>query len=99
MGIGIKVVPFLVFATREVPSESLGFSPRELILGHHVQGPLILVKDRWSGIVSPPPSVLQYVIDFKERLAQGLQVAHTYLNQPQRHMKEWYNRKARERTF
>ena len=94
-----KGVPFLLFATREVPSESLGFSPHELIFGHHVRGPLMLVKERWNGTVGPPPSVLQYVTDFKERLVQGLQMAHTNLTQAQGHMKEWYDRKARERTF
>ena len=94
-----KGVPFLLFATGEVPTESLGFSPHELIFGHHVRGPLMLVKERWSGAVGPPPSVLQYVIDFKERLAQGLQMAHTNLTQAQGNMKEWYDRKARERSF
>ena len=31
-----KGIPVLLFATREVPSESLGFSPHDLIFGHHV---------------------------------------------------------------
>lgn len=94
-----KGVPFLLFATREVPTESLGFSPHELIFGHHVRGPLMLVKERWSGAADPPLSVLQYVINFKERLAQGLRMAHTNLTQAQSNMKEWYDRKARERKF
>ena len=94
-----KGIPFLLFATRDVPSESLVFSPNELIFGHHVRGPLMLVKERWSGAVSSSPSVLQYVIDFKERLAQGLQVAHANLTQAQSNMKEWYDQKARERVF
>ena len=55
----------------------------------------MLVKERWKGTVGPPPSVLQYVTDFKERLVQGLQMAHTNLTQAQGHMKEWYDRKAR----
>ena len=43
--------------------------------------------------------MLQYVTDFKERLVQGLQVAHTNLTQAQSHLKEWHDRKAMERTF
>ena len=95
-----KGVPFLLFATRDVPTESLGFSPHELIFGHQVRGTLMLVKERWSGAVGPPPpNVLKYVIDFKERLAKSLNVAHANLTKAQSNMKEWYDKKARERSF
>ena len=40
-----KGVPFLLFATREVPLENLGFSPNELVFAHRGRGPLSLVKE------------------------------------------------------
>ena len=46
----------------------------------------MLVKERWSGSVGSPPSVLQYVTDFNLSQAQSI-------------MKEWYNIKATERAF
>lgn len=49
--------------------------------------------------VSPPASVLKQVTDSRERLAQGLQMAHTNLAQAQSKRKEWYDRKARKRSF
>ena len=44
-----RSLPYLLFATREVASESLGFSPFELVFGHEVRGPLKLLKGQWLG--------------------------------------------------
>ena len=40
-----EAVPYLMFAVREVPTESLGFSPNQLVFGHLVRGPLDVVRD------------------------------------------------------
>ena len=40
-----KMLPYLLFAYREVPEASLGFSPFELLYGREIRGPLSLVKD------------------------------------------------------
>lgn len=42
-------IHFLRFASREIPTESLGFSPNELIFGHSVCGPLQFLKEAWVG--------------------------------------------------
>ena len=36
-----RLLPYLLFAYREVPQASTGFSPFELLYGHNVRGPLI----------------------------------------------------------
>lgn len=38
-------VPFFMFAVREVSSQSLRFSPSELVFDHRVRGPLDMVKE------------------------------------------------------
>ena len=38
----------LLFAYREVPQASLGFSPFELLYGRHVPGPLTVLKELWT---------------------------------------------------
>ena len=38
----------LLFAYREVPQASLGFSPFELLYGRHIRGPLSILKEIWS---------------------------------------------------
>ena len=40
-------VHLLMFASREALQESLGFSPFELVFGHHVRGPLTLLSEQW----------------------------------------------------
>lgn len=43
-----KWLPFLLYAYREVPQASTGFSPFELLYGWRVQGPLELVRKSWE---------------------------------------------------
>ena len=38
-------VNYLVFAIREAPQESLGFSPFEMVYGRQLRGPLALITD------------------------------------------------------
>ncbi len=62
-------IPLLLFATREVVQESLGFSPFELVYGHSVRGPLKVIKEKWLSADDPPKyNLLEYVSEFKERL-------------------------------
>ena len=42
------MLPFVLFAYREVPQSSTGFSPYELIYGRDVCGPLDVVKECWT---------------------------------------------------
>ncbi|KAK3894629.1 hypothetical protein Pcinc_001607 [Petrolisthes cinctipes] len=94
-----KGVPFLLFATREVPQESLGFSPNELVFAHHVRGPLSIIKEAWSSDVDTSKNLLQYVLEFKTRLSDTREEAKKNLEEAQGKMKQWYDRKARWREF
>ena len=42
-------LPYLLFAYREVPQATTGFSPFELLYGHQVRGPLDLLREFWEG--------------------------------------------------
>ncbi|KAM7300781.1 uncharacterized protein ISCGN_016366 [Ixodes scapularis] len=62
-----KFVPYLLWAYREVPHETTGASPFELLYGRTPTGPLSILRDSWTGQVealcvrvftylpSPPP--------------------------------------------
>ena len=54
----------LLFAIREVPRESLGFSPFELLYGRSVRGSMAILRELWSGEVNDEQvlSTYQYVI-------------------------------------
>ena len=44
----------LLFAYREVPQESTGFSPFELLYGRAVRGPMTILKQLWTKEVEEP---------------------------------------------
>ena len=64
-------VHLLLFVLRESFQESLGFSLFELVFGHAVQGPLLLLKEKWLDENPEKISVLKYVATFKGCLGKG----------------------------
>ena len=64
----------LLFAYREVPQESLGFSPFELLYGRTVRGPMTVLREMWTNEDSAPDvkTTCQYVIDLKDRLEKNV---------------------------
>ena len=92
-------VHLLLFAVRESVQESLGFSPFELVFGHVVRGPLLLLKEKWLDEDPEKISVLKYVATFKDRLFRAGQIAKRNLQESQSKMKVWYDRKAKSRCF
>ncbi|CAM4702436.1 unnamed protein product, partial [Caretta caretta] len=95
-----KYLPHLLFAYREVPQESTGFSPFELLYGRRVRGPLDLMRDEWEGKATPDgESVVEYVLIFRERLAELMGLARENLARAQKKQKVWYDRTARARAY
>lgn len=98
-----KWLPFLLFAYREVPQASTGFSPFELLYGWPVQGPLDLLKQKWEDPgaekVTEGKGVVHYVLQMRERLDQYREEARLNLLDAQRAQKRWYDQKARQRSF
>lgn len=92
-------VPFLLFATREVLQESLGFFPNELMFAHCVCGPLSVVKDSWSFGPGESKNLLSYVQEFKMRVRDTWEMARQNLESAQGKMKRWYDKNAKERQF
>ena len=43
-----RFIPYILFAYREVPQETMGFSPFELLYGREVRGPLDIPKEAWK---------------------------------------------------
>ena len=93
-------IPFLLFAARESTQESLGFSPFELVFGHLPRGPLKLLKE---SLLNPDndssQGVITYISDVRERLKMANELAQENLKFSQNRMKQWYDKKAKFRTF
>lgn len=43
-----RLIPYVLFAYREVLQTSTGFSPFELLYGRDVRGPLDVLKEKWE---------------------------------------------------
>ena len=63
-----RYLPALLFAYREVPQESLGFSPFELLYGRTVRGPMSILKEVWTKEATEPDVKLtyQYVLELQD---------------------------------
>uniref|UniRef100_A0A3P9K2N1 Integrase catalytic domain-containing protein n=1 Tax=Oryzias latipes TaxID=8090 RepID=A0A3P9K2N1_ORYLA len=95
-----KWLPFVLFAYREVPQASTGFSPFELLYGWPVQGPLDLLRKEWEATKKPvPEGILSYVLQMRERLEKYQDEAQVNLERAQQDQKYWYDKRARQREF
>ncbi|XP_064469791.1 uncharacterized protein LOC135384523 [Ornithodoros turicata] len=91
----------LLFAYREVPQASLGFSPFELLYGRHVRGPLSVLRELWtnSDIENDVKTTYQYVFELRNKLEETCKVAHEELERAGARYRQYYNRKARVRKL
>ena len=64
-----KWVPYILFAYREVPQDSTGFSPFELLYGRSVRGPLDILKESWQEPKRCSENVVSYVLGVQDKLA------------------------------
>ena len=96
-----RYLPALLFAYREVPQESLGFAPFELLYGRTVRGPMAILKEIWTKQKTEPDVKLtyQYVLELQERLQETCEVAREELGKAQKKQKRHYDVKSRDRTF
>ncbi|XP_051794916.1 uncharacterized protein LOC127530951 [Acanthochromis polyacanthus] len=92
-------LPYLLFAYREVPQSSTGFSPFELLYGRQVRGPLDLLKDYWERTENEGDNIIAYVLKMRERLEAMTALAQDNLKEAQQYQKVWFDQKAKERVF
>ena len=69
-----EYLPFLLFAYREVPQETTGLSPFELLYGRRVQGLLDVMREGWTGEEDGQSSSAPQVIQMRQRLQEMMEV-------------------------
>ncbi|XP_054762005.2 uncharacterized protein LOC129268475 [Lytechinus pictus] len=91
----------LLFAVREAPQESMGFSPFELLYGRKVRGPLDILKELWTGEAetAETKSTYHYILDLRNRIDETCRNAHTQLQKSSERYARYYNQKAKHREF
>ena len=96
-----KYLPALLFAVREIPQESLGFTPSELLYGRNVRGPMQILRELWSVEETDEHARLtyQYVIDLRERLEKTCKLAQDNVRKLDIKQNVFYDKRARSRNF
>jgi len=97
------LLPWVLFAYREVPVEGLGFSPFELVFGRNVKGVLQLIKKSWldSNALDHVKSVnvIEYILSLRDRIRNSLEIVNDLEEKVKKKSKVWYDRKAREVSY
>ena len=95
-----KWITAALFAYREVPQASTGFSPFELLYGRHVRGPMKLIKEAWIDPEADETRTLaQYVVDLKTNIRDTCEVAKQALSEAGDVQKRQFDRKTKVRMF
>ena len=93
-------LPYLLFAYREVPQSSTGFSPFELLYGRKVRGPLDVLKEAWEGEQPEQQlNILSYVLKMRDKMETLTEEVQQNLKATQANQKRWYDKCSRERSF
>lgn len=98
-----KFVPFLLWAYREVPHDTTGIAPFQMLYGREPTGPLAVLKRGWEGQMSVPatlgPSPSQYMQELKARLEHAAEVAELISSKQQNAYATQHNRRAKSKAF
>ena len=95
-----RYLPAILFAYREVPQSSTGFSPFELLYGRTVRGPMQILKELWTGDCGDEVrNTYQYVLELRNHLEETCRLARESLYEAQGRQKHHYDKKARDRQY
>ncbi|KAK7097274.1 hypothetical protein V1264_004279 [Littorina saxatilis] len=92
-----RYLPFALFAYREIPQESTGYSPFELLYGRNPKGPSELLYHAWtdSSRENQQVPVSQYVQDLKEVLADSVSRAQKAVQNVSKKNRSYRSQKPR----
>ncbi|KAL8567138.1 hypothetical protein ACOMHN_033040 [Nucella lapillus] len=97
-----RYLPALLFACRELPSESTGYSPFRLLFGREVRGPLTLLQESWTGKGDQDEEskpLYKYIFDLQNILAETSEIAKENSIVSSVRGKRYFDRKAKQRFF
>ena len=94
-----KMIPFLLFAYREVPQSSTGFSPFELFYGRPVRGPLDVLRESWEANSKSKESVVSYVLSIRDKLDTMQSLVAENMQEAQMTQKAWYDHNSCHREL
>jgi hypothetical protein len=97
------MLPWILFAYREVPVQGTGFSAFDLMYGRDVRGMLQLMKEEWlaKDVVHEVSgkNVIDYVLQLRERMRVGLKLAGENAVDAKSKSKQLYDKQSRAVSF
>jgi len=63
-----RLLPYILFAYREVPQDTTGLSPFELLYGRDVRGPFDILKEVWEADKKSDKSVVSHILLVREQM-------------------------------
>lgn len=98
-----EILPWILFAYREVPVQGLGFSAFDLTFGRDVKGPLQLIKQNWLRCDILPDmsksNLIDFVLDLRERIRHSVHMVNDNELIAKAKSKAWYDKHARNVMF
>ena len=96
-----RFLPAALFAYREVPQASTGFSPFELLYGRSVRGPMTVLRSLWTDQEQEDEvkHAAAYVCDLRNRIEETCKVARESLEVASQIQKRHFDRRAKHRSF
>ena len=86
-----EYLPYLLFAYHEVPQESTGFSPFEMLYGRRVRGPLDVLRESWTGEQEGEVPTITHVVEIRERMAEMADLVRQNAEQAQNRQRKYYD--------
>lgn len=98
-----KYVPFLLWAYREVPNETTGAAPFELMYGREPVRPLSMLSKTWTGEWTAPcgltSSAEDYLVVLRQRFAGSAEAAREHSGKAQASYARYCNKNAKPKSF
>ena len=93
----------LLWAYRNLPNETTGLTPHELLFGRPGRGPLEVLRDTWTGEVDNIPDVSEPSLKYLARLKSDLRIANDIASSNtlvrQKAYVHQHNLRARDKSF
>lgn len=93
------LLPYALFAYREVPHQETGFAPFDLLYGWPIRGPTEVIKEFMAGEEEIQMSTIEHIIKIRQRLQDVTSVVKENLTKRKEFVKKWYDKTASRREF
>ncbi|NQZ62984.1 reverse transcriptase domain-containing protein [Crocosphaera sp.] len=96
-----RLLQCALFAYREVPQETTGFAPFELVYGSIPRGPLTLIRDTWldQKLTNANQSSFEYVNDLKKKIEHTCELAKARTESQMKKSQKRMEKKSKLRKF